>query len=121
MTEEAGRRRIPAWVAYTVLRVLAFVVPLVVSYELGASLLLAALIAAIVGLCISVIFLSRQRRAFSGEIADLRSRPEAPRKPDAGEDELVEDAVVEDAVVEDAVVEDAVVDAPRSGNGVEGL
>lgn len=85
----------PAWIVFTVLRVLAFVVPLAVSYALGASLLLAALIAAIVGLCISVIFLSRQRRAFSGELAELRARPDQPRKPDAGQDELVEDAAVE--------------------------
>jgi uncharacterized membrane protein len=107
MTEQAARRRrVPAWVAFTVLRVLAFAVPLAVSYELGASLLLAALIAAVVGLCISVIFLSRQRRAFSGELAELRSRPEAPRTPDTGEDELAEDGVVE---------------APRPGNGVEGV
>ncbi|MCU1473491.1 MAG: hypothetical protein JWQ92_1559 [Amnibacterium sp.] len=85
----------PAWIVFSVLRVLAFVVPLAVSYALGASLLLAALIAAIVGLCISVIFLSRQRRAFSGELADLRARPDKPRKPDTGEDELVEDAAIE--------------------------
>jgi uncharacterized membrane protein len=86
---------VPAWLTFTVLRVLAFVVPLVVSYGLGANLLLAAVIAAIVGLCISVIFLSRQRRAFSAELADLRRRPAAPPEPDAGEDELVEDAVVD--------------------------
>jgi uncharacterized membrane protein len=85
----------PAWLVFTVLRVLAFVVPLAVSYELGANLLLAAVIAAIVGFCISVIFLSRQRQAFSGELADLRRRPSRPTAPDPGEDELVEDAVVD--------------------------
>jgi uncharacterized membrane protein len=96
VTEQAGRRRrLPAWLVFTVLRILAFVVPLVVSYELGASLLLAALIAAVVGFCISVIFLSRQRRAFSGELAELRRRPAEPSAPDVGEDELVEDAVVD--------------------------
>ena len=96
MTEQAGRqRRLPAWLVFTVLRILAFLVPLVVSYGLGANLLLAALIAAIVGFCISVIFLSRQRHAFSGELADLRRRPIKPRKPDTGEDELIEDAVVD--------------------------
>ena len=77
------------------LRILAFVVPLVVSYELGASLLLAALIAAVVGFCISVIFLSGQRRAFSGELAELRRRPAEPSTPDVGEDELAEDAVID--------------------------
>lgn len=96
VTEQEGRRRrMPAWLVYTVLRVLAFVVPLVVSYALGASLLLAALIAAIVGFCLSVIFLSRQRRAFSGELAELRRRPAKRSMPDVGEDELVEDAVVD--------------------------
>jgi uncharacterized membrane protein len=85
----------PAWLVFTTLRVLAFVVPLVVSYALGASLLLAALIAAIVGFCLSVIFLSRQRRAFSGELAELRRRPAKRTTPDVGEDEIVEDAVVD--------------------------
>lgn len=87
----------PAWLAFTVLRVLAFLVPLVLAWVLGASLLLAALIAAIVGLCLSVIFLSGQRRAMSGELAALRVRPEKARKPDTGEDELTEDAAVEAA------------------------
>lgn len=85
----------PAWLVFTVLRILAFVVPLAIAYVLGASLLLAALIAAIVGFCLSVIFLSRQRRAFSGELAELRRRPAKRSMPDVGEDELVEDAVVE--------------------------
>ena len=85
----------PAWLVFTALRVLAFVVPLAVSYVLGASLLLAALIAAIVGFCLSVIFLSRQRRAFSGELAELRRRSPKPSMPDVGEDELVEDEVVD--------------------------
>ncbi len=87
----------PAWVVFTVLRVLAFLVPLVVAWALGASLLLAALIAAIVGLCLSVIFLSGQRSAMSRELAALRRRPEKPRKPESGEDELVEDAAVDAA------------------------
>lgn len=77
------------------LRVLSFAVPLVVAYEFGASLLLAAVIAAIVGLCVSVIFLAGQRRAFSGELVSLRTRPDKPRRPDTGEDELAEDAFVE--------------------------
>lgn len=85
----------PAWVAFTVLRVLAFLVPFVLAWVLGASVLLAALIAAIAGLCLSVIFLSGQRTAMSGELAALRRRPEKPRKPETGEDELVEDAAVD--------------------------
>ena len=79
------------------LRILAFAVPLVVAVGLGASLVLAAVIAAIIGFCISVIFLSGQRHAFSGELAALRTRPEPVRGPDTGEDELAEDAVIDSA------------------------
>jgi hypothetical protein len=94
---EERQRRVPAWVAFTVLRVLAFLVPLAIAWALGAGVLLAALIATIVGLCLSVIFLSRQRGAMSGELAALRRRPEKPRGPETGEDELVEDAAVDAA------------------------
>ena len=98
VSEHAGRRRgVPAWIVYTLLRILAFAVPLALAYVLGANLLLAALIAAIVGFCISVIFLSGQRHAFSGELAALRVRPEKARDPDTGVDELAEDAVVDGA------------------------
>jgi hypothetical protein len=80
-----------------VLRILAFAVPLVVAIGLGANIVLAAVIAAIIGFCISVIFLSGQRHAFSGELAALRSRPEPVRGPEAGDDELAEDAATDSA------------------------
>lgn len=96
MSEQQSRRRgAPAWLVFTILRILAFAVPLVVAYALGANLLLAAVIAAIIGLCISVIFLSGQRHRFSGELVALRVRPEPVRGPDTGEDELAEDAAVD--------------------------
>jgi uncharacterized protein (DUF58 family) len=101
VSEQEGRRRsAPAWIVFTILRILAFAVPLVVAYALGANLVLAAVIAAIVGLCISVIFLSGQRRAFSGELAALRVRPEPARAPDTGEDELAEDAAIDSAAAQ---------------------
>ncbi len=98
MSEREGRRRgAPAWIVFTVLRILAFAMPLVVAVALGANLLLAAVIAAIIGFCISVIFLSGQRHAFSGELAALRARPDPVRGPDTGEDELAEDAAIDSA------------------------
>ena len=94
--DTTGKRRgLPAWAVFSVLRVLFFLVPLVVVYAFSANLLVAAGIATVVGLCLSVIFLSRQRRAFSGELAATRGRPERPRRPSTGEDENAEDAAVD--------------------------
>jgi hypothetical protein len=91
----SGTKRLPAWLIFTLLRVLAFVVPLLIMLALGASLLAAAVIAAVVGLCVSVIFLSRQRGAVVHELTSRR-RPEAASPP-AGGDESVEDAAVDRA------------------------
>lgn len=103
VSERTDRRRgVPAWIVFTLLRVLSFAVPLVVTYALLPNVLLAAVVATIVGLCVSVIFLSGQRRAFSGELASLRARPDKPRLPDTGEDELAEDAAVEGGPAQNA-------------------
>jgi hypothetical protein len=82
---------------FTVLRVLVFVVPLVVTMLLGASPLLAALIAAIVGLCLSLLFLSGSRGRYSSELAGLRARPSAPRATSGTADEAAEDSALDAA------------------------
>ncbi|MDQ1513237.1 MAG: hypothetical protein QOC59_1079 [Microbacteriaceae bacterium] len=92
----AGGHRLPGWLVFTVLRVLVFVVPLVVTMLLGASPLLAALIAAIVGLCLSLLFLSGSRGRYSSELANLRARPPAARESGSA-DELAEDSALDAA------------------------
>lgn len=107
-TRDERGRRVPAWLVFTVLRVIAFVVPLLILLALGADIVLATVVAGIVGLCISVIFLSRQRRAYAGELAAL-----GRRKPRGESDEDVEDQAVE-TTAEDQAVEVPVEDQNAS-------
>jgi hypothetical protein len=93
---ESRSHRLPGWLVFTVLRVLAFVVPLVVTLLLGLGPLLAAVVAAVVGLCVSVIFLSGQRGRYAQELAALRARPDRGR-PAAAADEVAEDSAIDAA------------------------
>ena len=83
--------KIPAWLTYTLLRLAAFVVPFTIFMLLGITGWLSALIAAIVGLCLSYIFLSRSRNAVSTSIYEARVRKAGPGK----EDMSVEDALLD--------------------------
>ena len=80
----------PVWVTYTVLRLLFFAVPLVAVYLVGGNIVIAAAAAAIIGVCLSVILLHRQRAAVA---ADLEARLTARRaNRTVPTDEDVEDA-----------------------------
>jgi uncharacterized protein (DUF58 family) len=91
-TRADGRpRRVPVWLTYSLLRLLLFAVPLVVVYALGGNIVIAAVAAAIIGVCLSVILLHRQRTEVA---ADLEARLSARRTNRARiTDEDVEDAV----------------------------
>ena len=91
-------KRIPSWITYTVLRLLVFAVPLVILLVLGVVWWLAVIAAALIGLCLSYIFLSRPRNAVSSDLYAVRHRD----KPARTEDDDAEDAAVDDAAVEDA-------------------
>lgn len=91
---EERRSRLPGWLVYSVLRVLAFAVPFLVAWGLGVDPLLAVALGAVIGLAVSVLFLSRQRRAFTSELQALGGRRER-RGPSAGSDESVEDGLVD--------------------------
>ena len=94
-------KRIPSWITYTVLRLLVFAVPLVILLVLGVVWWLAVIAAALIGLCLSYIFLSRPRNAVSSDLYAVRHRD----KPARTEDDDAEDAAVDDAAVEDAAAE----------------
>jgi uncharacterized membrane protein len=89
------RRRVPVWLTYALLRLVLFAVPLVVVYLLGGNIVIAALAAAIIGVCLSVILLHRQRAVVA---ADLEARLSA-RRANRSEptDEEIEDAAAGDA------------------------
>lgn len=88
-------KRLPPWLTYTLLRVLAIVVPLVLLVLLFGyrNWLYATIAAVLIGWAISIIFLRRQRDAMSGEVWEIRSRGRQPAKGDeAAEDDAVDAA-----------------------------
>jgi hypothetical protein len=84
-------KRIPSWITYTVLRLLVFAVPLAILLLLGLVWWLAVIAAALIGLCLSYIFLSRPRNAVSSELYAVRHRD----TPARSEDDDAEDAAVD--------------------------
>ncbi len=79
-------RRIPVWVTYSALRLLLFAVPLVVVYLLGGNIFIAAAAAAIIGVCLSVILLHRQRTEVAAELESWRATRRANRREPTDED-----------------------------------
>lgn len=79
----------PAWVTFTALRLLFFAVPLLVIWALGGGLIIASVFAAILGLCLSIIFLGRQR---TEAVGTLRRTTERRTPKRASADEAAEDA-----------------------------
>lgn len=90
-------KRIPSWLTYTVLRLLVFVVPLVILLLVGLVWWLAVIAAALIGLCLSYIFLSRARNAVSSDLYAARHRDKPLASPDDEEDAALDVAAASDA------------------------
>jgi hypothetical protein len=87
-------KAVPAWVYFSVLRVLMFVVPLVVLLVLGIEPWISTLLAAVIGLCLSYIFLRKPRESVALDLYAARNRGSAP----ATSDDATEDAAIDAAV-----------------------
>lgn len=86
---------------YTLLRLLAFIVPLGILLFLFPGMpWLAALLAAAIGASLSILFLRRPLAGVSTRIHDARQGARVG-------DSAAADAAAEDAAVEDAAIEDA--------------
>lgn len=81
------------------MRLAVFAVPLVVMLLLGMIPWLAALLSAIIGLCVSYIFFAKQRNRLSTELYEKRSA-KAALKVDI--DEAAEDAEVEQLLAKES-------------------
>jgi hypothetical protein len=82
---------------FTVLRVLMFVVPFILLLVLGFEGWLAALLSALIGLCLSYIFLRKPRESVARGLYEVRHRDKEPVHPDAES----EDAAVDRASAAD--------------------
>jgi hypothetical protein len=88
-------KRIPPVVYYTVLRLLTFAVPLTVLLLLGIEPWIATVLAALIGLSVSYIFLQRPREAVSRDLYELRHGAKKPAVDENAED-AVSDAAASD-------------------------
>ena len=95
------------------LRLLVFAVPLVILLLVGVVWWLAVIAAALIGLCLSYIFLSRPRNAVSSDLYAVRHRDKPATSED---DDDVEDAAIEDAAIEAAAVEDGSAERRERGD-----
>lgn len=91
----------PAWVLYTVYRVLLFAVPLVILLVLNIVPWLATLLAAIIGLCLSYILLRSPREEVARDLYAATHRTQ----PVLHADDETEDAAVDRAETERARTE----------------
>lgn len=78
-----------AFVVYTGLRLLCFAVPFLVIWALSGNPSLSAVVAAVVGLCVSFVLLDRQRGAVAG-ILDERLGRRASTSDESIEDRALD-------------------------------
>lgn len=76
-------KSVPAWVYYSVYRVLMFVAPLTILLLLQLEWWLATLLAAVIGLCLSYIFLRKPRESVARDLYKMKHREKEPVHPDA--------------------------------------
>ena len=74
------------WLTYTALRVLAFAVPFGILYALGLEWWVSALIAAVIGFCVSYVLLRPQRDRVALQIVAARAGSATPRADEDAED-----------------------------------
>ena len=82
-------KKIPLWLTYTLLRVALFVVPFAVLMLFNITWWISAILAAIIGLSSSYIFLARLRNRMSTAIYEARVTQKAATP---GVDETAEDS-----------------------------
>ena len=84
------------WFWFSLMRIAAFAIPLVVMLFLGIEPWIAALLAAVVGLCISYIFFAPTRNSLSQALYESRQAKKAAAKDEETEDALVDAALEEE-------------------------
>ncbi|SEM72231.1 DUF4229 domain-containing protein [Cryobacterium sp. TMT1-3] len=81
-------KSVPPWLYYSVLRVLMFAVPLAILLSLGFWPWAAAVIAALLGLCLSYLFLGKSRESVARDLYRARHPDREPVNPDSEVEDL---------------------------------
>lgn len=82
-----------SWITYTVVRLLAFIVPLAVLLAIQVNPWIATVLAAVIGFCVSFIFFRRSREDVARGIYEARHA----EKPVVREDDEAEDSAIDAA------------------------
>jgi hypothetical protein len=88
-------KAVPTWVYYSVYRVLMFAVPLVVLLLVRIDPLVATLLAAVIGLCLSYIFLRKPREIISRDLYEVRHGGRKASRLGEASDAATEDAALD--------------------------
>jgi hypothetical protein len=75
-----------AWLLFTAVRLLAFVVPFAVLFALEVPWWVAAIGAAVIGFCVSYIFFAPLRERAALQLAEARAKGRKPSADEAAED-----------------------------------
>ena len=78
------------WLQYSIVRLVSFAVALGVLLLVGVEWWLAAILAAVIGLCVSYIFFGKLRDAVARDLAERRAAP--PEDSDADVEDASADA-----------------------------
>jgi len=78
------------WLVYSLLRVALFVVPFALLMLAGVAWYWAAIVAAIISLCASYIFLGRQRAVMAQDLSAIQRGRRRPVEDDTVEDDAVD-------------------------------
>jgi len=96
------------WLYYSVLRVLMFAVPLTILLVMGFWPWAAAVIAALLGVCLSYLFLGKSREAVARDLYKARHPDKEPVNPDSEIEDSALDAEAIRAVPTDSETADSV-------------
>ncbi|SDN47178.1 Protein of unknown function [Cryobacterium flavum] len=76
-------KSVAPWLYYSVLRVLMFAVPLAILLSLGFWPWASAVIAALIGLCLSYLLLGKSRESVARDLYKARHPDKEPVNPDS--------------------------------------
>lgn len=85
-------RFVPPWLYYSILRVLMFAAPLAILLSLGFWPWAAAVIAALLGLCLSYLLLGKSRQSVALGLYKARHPDKEPVNPDSDIEDSALDA-----------------------------
>jgi len=78
------------WLVYSLLRLALFVVPFALLMLAGVEWYWAALVAAVISLCASYIFLGRQRQVMAADLSEIQRGRRRPVEDDTAEDDAID-------------------------------